>query len=327
LEYLILCATAFFLCLILTALFMAASRKWRILIHGGVPLVGGLGLYLSFALVTALAIMLYRGLIPRESGVIVAASSLMFALGIVDDWRELSVGKKLLAQLAACALLAALGIRAHIIYLPEALNILVTFIWVIALANAFNHLDVCDGVAAGAAAIVSAAFFAVALFSGDFSLAALAATLLGTVLGFLAYNYPPAKAYLGNSGSHFLGFALAALALCISYAPGGRWQALFTPILIMGFPIFDTAFLILARLKKKQMIYKKSNDHLVLRFLSSGLPKEKAMLLMLGLAAFYSLCGIVFYLSRGAGAAGVFCAVLAASWLVTRRMSRVKVDA
>ena len=97
---------------------------------------------------------------------------------------------------------------------------------------------------------------------------------------------------MGNSGSHFLGFALAAIALIISYAPLERKIALLSPVLILGLPIFDTAFLILARIIKKSLPFKKSNDHLALRFLALGYSKKKALLTMLALCLFFSISGV-----------------------------------
>ncbi|GAH05852.1 unnamed protein product, partial [marine sediment metagenome] len=118
-----------------------------------------------------------------------------------------------------------------------------TFLWIIGITNAFNHLDILDGLAGGIAVISSAAFFLIALSNANLGVAIPALVLVAVTLSFLRYNLSAAKVYMGNSGSHFLGFTLAAIALGISYAPLERKIALLSPLLILGFPIFDTAFL------------------------------------------------------------------------------------
>jgi UDP-N-acetylmuramyl pentapeptide phosphotransferase/UDP-N-acetylglucosamine-1-phosphate transferase len=131
---------------------------------------------------------------------------------------------------------------------------------------------------------------------------------------------------MGNSGSHFLGFSLAAIALGISYAPMERKIALFSPLLILGFAIFDTAFLILMRVRKARSIFKKSNDHLALRFLCLGYSKNRALLFMLSLALFFSLSGVA--LSQVSNSLGIIIIVLVVmvGLALTKKMGRVSID-
>jgi UDP-GlcNAc:undecaprenyl-phosphate GlcNAc-1-phosphate transferase len=150
-----------------------------------------------------------------------------------------------------------------------------------------------DGLAAGVAIIVTLSFAVISFLNGDNNTLFLTLALLGALFSFLRYNFPPAKIYMGNSGSHFLGFSLAAVALIIRYASLETKIALVSPLLILGFPIFDTAFLILIRLRKKRLPFKKSNDHLALRLLSLGYSKRKVLLIMLSLGLFFSACGVV----------------------------------
>jgi UDP-GlcNAc:undecaprenyl-phosphate GlcNAc-1-phosphate transferase len=128
---------------------------------------------------------------------------------------------------------------------------------------------------------------------------------------------------MGNAGSHFLGFTLAAIAMIISYAPLERKVALVSPILILGFPIFDTAFLILIRWKNKRPILKKSKDHLSLRFLNLGYSKRKALIYMLLLGILFSFSGIlVSQLTNQLGVC-VIAVVLIIALALTKRMSKV----
>jgi UDP-GlcNAc:undecaprenyl-phosphate GlcNAc-1-phosphate transferase len=248
----------------------------------------------------------------------------MFLFGFLDDHYELSIIAKFIVQIICAGMLVLFDIRTHIVNIPEPLNIIITLIWVIGITNAFNHLDVMDGLAGSVAVIVSLAFF---LSSGtDCYSAVLSLALLGSLLAFLSFNLPPAKIYMGNSGSHFLGFVLAAVALIISYAPLERRMALLSPILILGFPIFDTVLLIFTRVWKKKIPFKKSNDHLVLRFLALGYSKKKALLFMAGWALFFALCGLI--VSRASNLWGIITVifVILTSLVLGRRMWRATIS-
>lgn len=301
------------------------SLSYNLLIPKGIPLIGGLGIGSSFILVALPSFFLYSGLSKQLVGVIIS-STIMLVFGVIDDWRELSVWAKFLIQIITTSLLIVFGIRTQIIYIGNLFNIIITFIWVLAITNAFNHLDIMDGLASGTALIVSLSFFIISLLNGDIKTVILTLSLIGTILSFLIYNIPPAKIYLGNTGSHFLGFVLAAIALVISYAPLERKVALLSPLLILGLPIFDTFFLILMRIKKGKLIFRKSNDHLALRFLSRGYSKKKSLLFMLLLGLFFSLSGVV--LSQVANPLGIIMVIFVAlvSLIIAFRMSKIAVN-
>ena len=269
------------------------SLGHNLLIPKGIPLVGGIGIGLSFILVSlsVFLIFIYKGLSKEIVGIILS-SSIMLVFGIFDDWRELSIWAKFLMQIIATCLLVLFGVRTQIVYLGDILNIIITFIWILGITNAFNHLDVMDGVASGVAIIAGIAFFAISILNSDIRSAILSLILIGAILSFFLYNCPPAKIYMGNSGSHLLGFILAAIALIISYAPLERKVALLSPLLILGLPIFDTTFLVFIRLINKSLPFKKSNDHLVFRLSALGYSKKKTLFIMLIFSLFFCLCGI-----------------------------------
>jgi len=301
------------------------SLNYKLLISKDTPLIGGLGMGLSFILVLASVFLLYKSL-PREIIGIIISSSFILIFGAIDDSRELSIQAKFLVQMIATGLLVFFGVRTQIIYIGSLLNIIITFIWVIGISNAFNHLDVMDGVASGSALIISCAFFIISLSNGDARSAILSLALAGIVFGFLLFNLPPAKVYMGNSGSHFLGFVLAAVAVMISYASLERKIALLSPLLILGLPIFDTFFLILVRIGNRRLPYKKSNDHLSLRLLRLGCSKVKALLFMLLLGSFFSLCGVM--LSRLSNSLGIAIIglVILVSLILACRTGKVPID-
>ncbi|MFH0826893.1 MAG: MraY family glycosyltransferase [Candidatus Omnitrophota bacterium] len=316
---------AFLLSLIFINAFKKFSIRNQLFISKGVSLVGGMGMGLSFTLVSLTGLMLSRSL-SRETGGIIVCSLLMLVFGIMDDRHELSIRAKFLLQLIATGLLILLGARTKIVYIGIPLNILITFIWVIGITNAFNHLDVMDGAAGGCAFLISGTFFIIGVFRQDIGSAVLSLSLAGAAFSFFLCNFPPAKVYMGNSGSHFLGFALASIALIISYAPMERKIALMTPLLILGLPIFDTTFLILARSIKKNLPFKKSNDHLVLKFLSLVGSKRKALEYLFVLCLFFCLCGLlVSQVSNFLGGLVVACIVLI-SLRVALKMLKVSTD-
>ena len=297
---------------LLGAFFIKILKKFslshNLLVSKGIPLIGGVGIGLSFILVSLLSFCIHRGLSREVVGIIVSGG-IMLIFGVIDDWRELSIWTKFLVQIIAASLLICFGVRTQIVKIGDLLNIIITFLWVLGITNAFNHLDVIDGLAGGTAFIVGSAFFIVSILNVDIRTAVLSLVVAGAALSFLLYNLPPAKIYMGNSGSHFLGFILAAIALTISYAPLERKVALLSPLFILGLPIFDTAFLILVRIANKSLPFKKSNDHLALRFLALGYSKKKSLFIMLGLCLFFCFSGIV--ISQASNLTGIGAAALA----------------
>lgn len=323
-NYLLIILNGFVTGIVFIFLLRKFSVRYRVLITQEIPLIGGIAMGLSFIIACLVGFSLFRSL-SQEVRAIIISSFIMLAFGVVDDWKELSILAKFSVQIIATALLIFFGVRTQIIHIGNLANIIITFVWVLGISNAFNHLDVMDGAAAGTALIVSLAFFAIGALNGDIENTILTLALSSAITGFLIYNKPPAKIYMGNSGSHFLGFILAAIALAISYAPLERKVALFSPLLILGFPIFDTAFLIFIRLKNGRSALKKSNDHLVLRLLKLGFSKKRALLFTVAVASFFSFCGVLIsQVSNTFGTAILICVALVSLGL-TRKMSRVSI--
>ena len=324
-QYSLIALTGFLSATFFITLLKRFSLSHNLLIAKGIPLSGGIGIGLSFILVSLSSFFIQRGLSKEVIGLI-ASSSIMLAFGVLDDWRELSIWAKFLVQIIATGLLIFFGIRTQIVYIGNLLNITITFVWVLGITNAFNHLDVMDGAASGTAIIVSCAFFIISFLNGDTRTAILSLALAVVVFSFFLYNFPPAKIYMGNAGSHFLGFLLASIALILSYAPLERKIALLSPLLILGFPIFDTAFLILTRIIKKNLPFKKSNDHLALRFLALGYSKKKTVFTMLGLCLFFCLSGILVSQVSNLWGIGICAFVFLMSLVITIKINKVVVN-
>ncbi len=308
-NYIVILSYSLILGVIGIPLLKKLSERFRFLRGKGIPLVGGIGMWFSFFLIATYSFEIHKYM-PKGAVGILAASTIMFAFGLIDDLWELSVGYKFLVQAISASVLILFGVRIQIIYLPDYIDIIITFLWIIGITNAFNHLDVLDGLAGLAALIIVSAFFTVSFINGDIQSIVLTISLLGAIVGFLVYNLPPAKVYMGNSGSHFLGFLLAAVAITISYASIKRPVALVSPILILGLPIFDTGLLIILRSLKNISPFNKSTDHLALQLLAEGYSKVKVLYLMISLCLFFCFCGILITrLPNFFGIAVVLCAI------------------
>lgn len=321
-DFCIMILSSFLIGIVLVLVLMKLSRKYKFLIPKGMPLVGGIAFGVSF-LATSFLFFFFHRFLPVNIKGLLFSSAIILIAGIIDDIHELSVLLKFAFQILATILIVSFGIRTYIVGIGEPLNLLITFIWIIGITNAFNHLDVVDGLCAGTALVVSLAFCAIAFLNGDLPDAALTIVLCGAVLSFLRYNLPPARVYMGNAGSHFLGFVIAGIALLISYAPMERKAALLSPIFILWLPIFDTSFLVFMRLAKKILPFRKSNDHLAFRFLALGYSGKKALFAMFVLCLFFALCGILIsQLPNPLGLIIVILVALVSSALILR-MSKV----
>lgn len=322
-NYPLIAISAFLLGTLVIFLLKFFSLKYKLLVSNDIPLIGGIGVAIALVCVTIFSFLIRSNLTNEATGIIIA-SLVMLVFGIIDDSKELSVVFKFFVQIIATTLLILSGVKTKIAFIPNPINIIITFLWVIGITNAFNLLDVMDGLAAGTAIIVSCAFFIISFLNGNIQTGILSIALSGAVLALLIYNFPPAKIYMGNSGSHFLGFLLAGIALAINYAPLERKLALTSPVLILGFVIFDMFFLILMRIKQRRPIFKKSADHLALRFLKKGYSKNKALLLMLTLCLFFAVSGIATSLASNFWSMIIVLSVIFCSSLVAITMNGVK---
>ena len=209
---------------------------------------------------------------------IVLAGTLIIMLGLIDDFGVLSPRTKLAGQLLAVFVLIKSGIRIEIASLPDWVDIALTVFWMVGIINAFNHLDIMDGLSAGVG-IVSAAFLCVvAILYGEQTFAFMLAALMGSLLGFLRYNWQPASIYMGDSGAMFIGLMLGALSMIGKYTQGHS-VSLLTPVLILGMPIFDTLFVMYIRFLRGLPVFLGSPDHLAIRLRHWGLSVKQVVLI------------------------------------------------
>ena len=284
------------------------------------PLLGGVGLYI--AVLSALLLYPDRLEIVQGSGILIGATWISF-WGLWDDRSGLGVPLKFLVQVVAVLVLLISGIRVQL-PLPGWLNLALTFFWVIGITNAFNLLDNVDGLCGGIGAVAAAIFLALAAIQGQYLVSAFAAALLGACLGFLLYNFNPARIFMGDVGSLFLGFLLAALGIKLRFPAQVPWVTWMIPVVVLGVPIFDTTLVCYSRLRRgKNPLTTPGQDHLSHRLLCLGWTLRRAVLFhyALGLA----LGGVAFYLSSApvgvaywGGAGLVVLAVGALVWLERR---------
>ena len=221
------------------------------------PMLGGLAIYLGLVIALLFGV---RTLIYSELVGIMSGATIMVLVGLWDDRMGLAPLPKLIGEvLAALALLAA-GVQVHVVS-AEAINVLLTILWVIGICNAINFQDNMDGLAAGLSTVASGFFFMVAVIEGLGVVSTLAAATLGASVGFLYYNFNPASLFMGDAGSLLLGFVLAVLGIKLEFAGrplGATWMI---PIIILGVPIFDMTLVVISRLRRGKHVYEGGKDH------------------------------------------------------------------
>ncbi|MGH7388967.1 MAG: hypothetical protein ACREM3_05850 [Candidatus Rokuibacteriota bacterium] len=267
-----------------------ATDRWH---RKTVPLLGGV------AIVAGTAVPLTVIEARPEFLVLAAASAAMAIVGLVDDVRALSPQGKLLAQIVIGALLLLFGFSFH----PtgfELLDLFVTLFWIVGVTNAFNLLDNMDGLAASVAAVAAAFRLLFFYWDGDTGGMAVTAGFIGALGGFLVRNFPPAKIFMGDAGSLFVGFFLAGLSLVPSAHAYSRGTiaVLVVPVLLLLTPIFDTAFVTLTRVLRGSPVHVGGSDHTSHRLVAVGLGERKTVAF---LAAVSTAAGGIAALSYGAG--------------------------
>ena len=220
---------------------------------------------------------------------LIIGCALIALVGVADDWRGLPSRVKLLLQTAAALVFLMVGAPTAV---SNGLWFAVALFWLVLITNAFNLIDGLDGLAIGLAA-VAATGFAVLGFIGDGRLLFLSSlALLGVCLSFLPYNWYPARVFMGDVGSHFLGFALASLGL-IALADKNQTGGLVVPLLFMAVPVFDTALSIIRRILNKKPLFAADKSHFYNLLMNRGLSHRGSVLFCYGLASAFATAGLV----------------------------------
>jgi UDP-GlcNAc:undecaprenyl-phosphate GlcNAc-1-phosphate transferase len=255
-----------------------------------VPLLGGVAIMLAVVTVAATSGTGFGRFAP-----LLVLSVAMGIVGLIDDFKTLRPHVKLAAQIVAAAVLIQFGTLLRLT--PFAVvNLLLTLFWIVAITNAFNLLDNMDGLAAGVAALTAVFRLSVFLMDGDREGVWMMAVLLGAACGFLVRNYPPAKIFMGDAGSLFLGFFLGGVSLVSDEAyTRGVVAVLVFPVLLVLVPILDTAFVTVTRLFSGRPVAQGGRDHTSHRLVALGISERKALGLLIGISAVSGVLAILSY--------------------------------
>jgi len=282
-----------------------------------IPRLGGIAIWLGFMLALgAICLFQWHHELGNALPGVLAGGAIMFALGLLDDLFNLSPYLKLVIQFLAALIAFVLGVQINTLDLPgaqllvlNALSLPLTILWLVGLSNAMNFIDGVDGLAAGVTVLSALTLTVVALFTNQPSSALLASLLAGASLGFLAFNFHPAKIFMGDSGALFCGFVLASIA--VTGVLKTKVVVMMLPMFVLSVPILDITFSVLRRLARGKNPFLPDADHIHHQFLKAGMGQVRAVTYLYALCVLGGLIAVwyVNYLP-------IYIALLASLFLV-----------
>jgi len=310
-QLLIVFIITFALAFSLMPFFIRLAKKFKFLdrpserkIHAhAMPTMGGVVIFLVFIA----GISLSRRLNPEFDWLfsdyflsLFVGGTVILLLGIFHDILDMQPEAKLMGQIIAGLIVFINGIRIEAVtnpfggqlYLPQWLSMVITVGWVVAIINAVNLIDGLDGLAGGITVVSSAVLFFIALTKKEISSLFIIAALVGSILGFLRYNFYPAKIFMGDAGSMFLGFILSIISI-LGINKMAAAVALLVPITALGIPIYDTTLAVFRRLVMKRNVMSSDRKHLHYRLLDMGLNQRQVVLFMYAVGIYF---GLISYL-------------------------------
>jgi UDP-GlcNAc:undecaprenyl-phosphate GlcNAc-1-phosphate transferase len=328
--YAMVCLGATMLAIILTPLVVRAAQAWNIMDEPGVrkihasaiPRIGGAAIVLAMLgmILPLFFIDNHLGEIFRRAGakvvVILAAGGVMFAVGLADDILDLRARVKLLSQILAAMAICSFGIRIENIEITDrfVLNFgwwswPLTIFWIVGITNAVNLIDGLDGLAAGIAAVTCGVIAMFAFYTEQPVMAVMMMTLLGSLIGFLFFNFNPAKVFMGDCGTMFIGFILAASSVMCT-AKTTTLVGLALPALALGIPIFDTLFSIIRRILERRSIFSPDRGHIHHKLLDMGLRHRHVVIVMYLITLATAGLGMFMMFTRNMGTIFVLVAAI-----------------
>ncbi|MFH1996756.1 MAG: MraY family glycosyltransferase [Candidatus Omnitrophota bacterium] len=252
------------------------------------PLLGGVSIFSAF----------FIGMLSNSSLVdsayvapLLTGASILFLIGLIDDKMGMMPNMKILGQFLAAMVVIKSGFRVD--FFPNYyLNVAFTYFWIIGITNSFNLLDNMDGLSSGIAAIAGFFFSLIAWLVGQNVVAAISIALAGACFGFLRHNFPKSKIFMGDSGSLVIGYLLSVIAIIGTWRTYVWTTSLMVPLLVLGYPIFDTTLVTVMRIRERRSIFDGGKDHSSHRLALLGLKKKRAVFVifaicaLLGVAAF-----------------------------------------
>ncbi len=235
----------------------------------------------------------------NQLSIILLSASALFLLGLCDDKKHLGPFVKLAVQIASAVLVAAFAdVRVELFIESKIITTLISAFWIVLIINAFNFLDNMDGLSAGIAAIVSCILLTAAAVSGQVFVGGLAIVFAGTLLGFLVFNFPPAKIFMGDAGSLVVGFFVALLTLKTTYyhqARSGHWYSVLLPLMVMAVPLYDFISVTVLRIKQHKSPFLGDTQHFSHRLKKRGLTDTQTVLTLYMATLATGLGAIFFY--------------------------------
>lgn len=293
-----------------------------------IPRMGGLAIYLAFVAAVLVSVPMSQ----QVMGLLIGGTVIV-AVGILDDLYQLAAKVKLAGQIVAAAVLLFFDIcidwvmnpfSGELIYF-DWLAIPITIFWIVGLTNTVNLIDGLDGLAAGVSTIAAVSILFIAADMGIVTVALVLAALAGSALGFLKYNMNPAKVFMGDTGSMFLGYTLAAVSI-IGAVKSAATIALIVPIVALGLPILDTAFAILRRKLSGEPIFKPDKGHLHHRLLAMGMSQKQAVWLMYGISCCLGISAFLLTEVSVSVGCGIIAALLILAVVGARKIGVLKAD-
>lgn len=328
------------LCGLLVPICIKAAVKWNILDYptwrkthkAPTPFLGGVAIFVSFWTIVGLGFLVsylylegiglnlfgflepFKGYLQGGFGTfpkmfqIFLGSLIIFLLGLCDDVKSMKALPKLIVQCVAALILVLSGYRIDIFGLPPVFGYLASFIWTITLINAFNFIDSLDGHLTGVSIVAGVFFFLITQLLNQPLVSIVLLVLLGALFGFLPYNFYPARIFLGDAGSTFLGYIFAAITIISTY--GQPQTTAFTflfPVCVFSVPLYDTISVILIRLFTKKPIYIGDRNHFAYRLVELGMSERIAVMFSFLVA---TACGLIALLLYTVNLVGVVLIVL-----------------
>ena len=343
-TYLSVYLGAAFLALMITPVVIWLSRRLSIADVPGtrhmhtkpISHIGGVAIFLSTMSLTVCVLLLsnvigdaFRNILLKVI-VLLSAATFMFFVGLIDDIKGLRARIKFLAQLVAAIAVCAVGIRIKSVAVADWLTLdfgwfswPITLLWIVGITNAVNLSDGLDGLAAGISAVACGVIAVFAVYSGQRVMAVLMLAMLGSLTGFLFFNFNPAKIFMGDCGSMFLGFTIASSSV-LCYAKSSTLVGLALPVVALGIPIFDTFFSMLRRFLERRSMFAPDRSHFHHRLIDLGLNQRHVVITIYAVTLLASGLGLFMMVTRNSSSLLVFLCILLLLLLVFRIVGSIQ---
>ena len=303
-----------------------------------IPRIGGVAIFLSVTSLIVIALFLNNAIGEAFRGIrlqvvtLFCSASVVFIIGLLDDLRGLPARFKFLTELLAAGSLCLVGVRISSIAVTDTwmlhfglLGWPLTVLWIVGITNAVNMIDGLDGLAAGISAVACGVIAVFAIHGGNLIMAVLMLALLGSLTGFLFFNFSPAKIFMGDCGSLFVGFVIAsASVMCATKSAALVGLAL--PALALGIPIFDTLFSMLRRFLERRSIFAPDQGHFHHRLIELGIKQRHAVLIIYVVTLFSAGLGMFMMATKNVGSLIIFLCLLLLLLLLFRVVGSIQLQ-